>query len=189
MELTALIPPQYFKKMEEIWLPIENWEDEYLISNHGRIFSQERTDPLERKIGGRHLLASGHPQKIPKVLLCTGKIRQSKKIHRLVAEHFLKREPGRDEVLHLDLDFQNNHVNNLMWASRSEIRQYHWALGMIEVSDKQRNWAGKLGKIYWRKCVDEKSIPVKINGKLYLSIREASRKLGISREKVVAMCR
>ncbi|MEK6880606.1 MAG: HNH endonuclease signature motif containing protein, partial [Nanoarchaeota archaeon] len=41
-------------------------------------------------------------------------------IHRLVADQFLKRVDGKNEVDHIDHDRNNNKLSNLRWVDRSE---------------------------------------------------------------------
>ena len=46
--------------------------------------------------------------------------RDFKIVHRLVAEAFLEKESGYNEVNHIDLNKSNNNVSNLEWCNRSQ---------------------------------------------------------------------
>ncbi|SFU50245.1 NUMOD4 motif-containing protein [Pustulibacterium marinum] len=41
-------------------------------------------------------------------------------IHKLVAEHFLEKEEGKEYVIHLDYHKKDNKVENLKWATKRE---------------------------------------------------------------------
>lgn len=42
-------------------------------------------------------------------------------IHRAVAELFLEQKEGEEQVIHLDFNKENNHVQNLEWATKEEV--------------------------------------------------------------------
>lgn len=54
------------------------------------------------------------------VHLCTNGKRKCKKVHRLVAETFIKNEYNKIYVNHKDGNKQNNNVSNLEWVTPSE---------------------------------------------------------------------
>lgn len=101
----------------EVWMPINGYEEEYEVSNCGRIFSfkahrlmvlQKRKD-LGMDIGLRN----------------KNKKRIVFRVHRLVAFAFIKNPENKPEVDHINNDRTNNCVYNLQWATRAE--QTTWA--------------------------------------------------------------
>ena len=104
--------------MLEIWKLIEGHPN-YMISNHGRIFSLERTiiksNGRKQTCGGKYLKHTLNKH--------TGYYRVDLKgsifIHRLMAENFIPNPLNLPCVDHIDRDRTNNQLNNLRWASRS----------------------------------------------------------------------
>lgn len=116
--------------MEEIWkdiyyynIPTEEWIDYrglYQISNLGRVKSVERYEI--RKNGAPLFVAetirrvSYDGNNYPQVVLYKDGLRQSIKIHRLVANMFIPNPEGYTEVNHKDENKSNNCVDNLEWC-------------------------------------------------------------------------
>lgn len=105
------------KKLEgEVWLPIPDSNNHYLVSNFGRVKSF-----MYNKTEGRIMRAC----KMGNFLVV--KIRIDKKmvnwyIHRLVATVFIPKESDEMiHVVHVDLNYKNNHVSNLSWAKRDKL--------------------------------------------------------------------
>jgi hypothetical protein len=96
----------------------------YAVSNYGRLISF--TDKVEN---GRLLKGSkvdGYPVFAHKIRV-KGKTKDKKIfIHKLVAEHFLKRKSEEYVfVLHIDRYRNNNSVDNLKWATRQEMLEHN----------------------------------------------------------------
>lgn len=110
--------------MEE-WKDIQGYEGLYQVSNLGRVKSLERR-VCNHKNGATRLIReqiitptdNGNGYKI--VGLRMKRKRQSKYVHRLVAEHFLEKPSGKDLVNHIDYDKSNNAVTNLEWCTQLE---------------------------------------------------------------------
>ncbi|MBI9009626.1 MAG: HNH endonuclease [Tenericutes bacterium] len=47
-------------------------------------------------------------------------ITEKQLVHRLVAETFLKKKPGKNEVDHIDRNRQNNDILNLRWLNHKQ---------------------------------------------------------------------
>lgn len=91
----------------ENWRQIEGFED-YMVSDQGRVWTHKRN----RILGvGRNNCGYLHVQ-----LWKNGK-EFTKRIHRIVAEHFIPNPKGLPEVHHIDEDKTNNAVSNLQWVS------------------------------------------------------------------------
>lgn len=93
--------------------PIEGYEDKYLISKEGKVFSL---------ISNRFLKGTVNSYGYLVVQLCKGKRAEQKQffIHRLVAQAFLEKDLTRPHVNHKDGNKQNAHVSNLEWCTPSE---------------------------------------------------------------------
>lgn len=100
--------------MKEKWKPVEGFEGLYEISNHGRLKSYKK-----QKDG--YILSVKHSSGwyLSCTLLKDGKSFYVR-IHRLVAEHFLRKPEVGEEINHKDMNKQNNHVDNLEWVTKSE---------------------------------------------------------------------
>lgn len=100
--------------MVEKWKRVKGFEEYYAISSFGRLMSFKRDKSgkiikLTNKKGGYFSV----------VLQGKGKKQKSTRIHRLVAEHFIKNPYGLPIVNHIDGNKQNNTVSNLEWCTQS----------------------------------------------------------------------
>ena len=97
--------------MVEIWKPIKGYEKLYEISNFGRVktFCDKRGERLRKLV----------PDKNGYMTVCLKKDGKycNKKVHRLVAEAFLRNINDFPHVNHKDLNKANNCVDNLEWCS------------------------------------------------------------------------
>jgi hypothetical protein len=92
--------------MEE-WKTISGYPN-YQISNQGRVKNMK----YDRIIGTRSTTGYACVQ--------LGRCSQKKYIHRLVADAFIPKIPGKDSVDHIDRNRLNNNINNLRWADSSD---------------------------------------------------------------------
>lgn len=95
--------------LEEIWLPLKDYEKSYEVSSFGRI---KRKYIIKTKIikGGKNV--SG----------LTIRMENKKQfyIHRLVAETFIPNPQNKPQVNHIDGNRWNNHIDNLEWVTQNE---------------------------------------------------------------------
>ncbi|WP_075908859.1 HNH endonuclease signature motif containing protein [Mycobacteroides chelonae] len=109
-------------------VPIPQYADLYLISDHGRVWVRGRNvycghpgaAPIWRP---GHLLKpnpTGRTRTHLAVALMVDKKRRDFKVHRLVMEAFVGPCPEGLEVLHWDDNPANNHLSNLRYGTRSE---------------------------------------------------------------------
>ena len=113
--------------MNTIWKPIKNFEEIYLISNHGEVKSLKRKIPV---LNHGEPNAKSIPEKILKPEeLWTGRLRvtliyKGKKvrptIHRLVAQHFIPNNEDKPCINHINGNPKNNYVDNLEWCTYKE---------------------------------------------------------------------
>lgn len=125
---------------EEIWKPINNMEDAYLISNYGRlrciIRGKERTTCYKNKNGDYLRISFTYGNK---------KIYTS--IHRLVAKTFLENKSELPCVNHIDGNKQNNFVGNLEWCTNKENIRHAIDTGLMKY-----NFPYKHSKYYKSIC-------------------------------------
>ena len=109
--------------MKEVWKPVPGYESLYLVSNMGRIKSLPRLvsqkyrphmtrETVLRPQTRRHGYLS--------VWLYRCGAKRQESVHRIVAEAFCEKLPGRNEVNHINEDKQDNRAENLEWCTRSE---------------------------------------------------------------------
>lgn len=100
----------------EIWKPVKEFEDEYEISNFGRLISKKQKEP---KIIKGFIEKSGYIHVVLTKMRNGKNIkRRSTRIHRLVAEAFLPNPNNYSEINHIDMIKTNNVVSNLEWCTR-----------------------------------------------------------------------
>jgi hypothetical protein len=81
---------------------------------------------------------------------------KSLKIHRLVAKAFLPNPLNKLQVNHLDGNKQNNHMNNLEWATASENMKHAFDTGLktpsLQVKRFTESEAIEIAKAYKFRC-------------------------------------
>ena len=106
--------------MQETWkvLPRDN---NYLVSNWGRVFSVRKMKVLTPKHNHDGYL---------RIQLWSHRKSCFIAIHRLIAEAFIPNPDGKKTVNHKDGNKQNNRVENLEWATQQENIQHAWNTGL-----------------------------------------------------------
>lgn len=95
----------------EIWKPVKGYEENYLVSDEGRIMNSSNGKVLSP-------IDNGYGYK--KIWLWKNHKGKRVYVHRIVADAFLPNKYGRKEVNHIDSNPSNNCVTNLEWVSSSE---------------------------------------------------------------------
>ena len=150
---------------EEIWKPIQGYEDSYLVSNLGNIRGLKRNKILRVRKSPR-----GYGQ----VNLSKRGVMKTHRVHRLVAAHFLPNPLNLPEVNHLNENKLDNRVENLEWCTRSHNVNY---------GNRTKKQKAKV------------SIPVvqfSLNGDqiaVYPSAIQAARELKLSHSSISECCR
>ncbi len=125
--------------MQEVWKPVTGYENSYEISNSGNVRSigryvilrnsslrYVREKTLRPKNTGGYLF----------VALSKNGERKDHYIHRLVAQAFLPKYPGRNYVNHKDGNPSNNVVANLEWVTHSENVWHAYRTGLYKTKGK-----------------------------------------------------
>lgn len=144
-----------YEEIEE-WKPITGYQGFYEVSDHGRVARVDKGERHEIKvqINAKNGYCYAHLSKNGKV--------KAFRVHRLVAEHFVEKREGAEDVNHKDGNKTNNMYSNLEWVTPSENQIHrHRVLG--------KDGGGRLKKPV--KCVE--------TGVSYRSIADAVRQTGI----------
>lgn len=96
----------------EEFVPIKGYEDFYLISNHGRVFSLRKHIYLKLGASCHGYLRIG--------LYDENTISKKFAVHRLVALHFNEGYFEGTHVNHIDRNRKNNRTDNLEWVTAKQ---------------------------------------------------------------------
>lgn len=125
--------------MTEIWLPIENYENLYEVSNLGRVRRIEsvvtNTNGIRRKFPGKILKPVANSSGYLFVKLSKNGISRVFLIHRLVASAFIPNPNNLPQVNHKDENKLNNTIFNLEWCSAKE--NINYGTGIKRSSEKR----------------------------------------------------
>lgn len=151
--------------MEE-WKQIDRYPN-YWVSTYGRVYSVKRgiiLKPFHDSWGYLNVVLrnenGGHTTKVA----------------RLVALAFIPNPCNKEQVNHIDGDKENNHVENLEWATCSENIRHAVATGLNDHSSYN---AGK----------QKKRVRDADTGVVFESISECARKLGCTDKNVIGYFR
>ena len=156
----------YFNTEEEVWKEIKGFEDSYLISNHGRVYSL--ITRKQRKIQVRK------PDGYNMVSLWKNNRGVNCYVHRLVLQHFSE-SPEDETVNHKDGNKSNNHISNLEWMSYAENNRHAVDTG-LNSSKNKRNKKGSMP-------VSQFSLDGRLI-KTYPSMRQAERETGVTATEI-----
>ena len=159
----------------EIWKPIKNYEQYYMVSNTGRIMS------LIKRSGSHGKIIEAKRKKILKpcnngngYLYVTLTNRENKQkhyyVHRIVAETFLDNHNNYKYINHLDYNTQNNNAENLQWCTQKE--------NVLYSSEKMRHQKSKSKPTK----TGEKYITIKLSKNGHVYYRLQIKRLGIDKK-------
>jgi hypothetical protein len=148
----------------EIWKDIVGWEGLYEVSNLGNIRSADRViagpKPCGRRIKGRTrktLMVKGYVS----INLSDKKSGRSTRnsVHRFMAEAFIPNPENKPEVNHKNGIKNDNRLENLEWATRSENSKHAWDTGLVKKRfrteeqkiEMRKTNKGKENLIAWQK--------------------------------------
>lgn len=164
----------------EIWKSIENYEGFYEVSNHGRVRSLTRKTRFGRGYRiyeGKELSLQTDKDGYKRVALHReGKVKRFF-VHRLVALAFIDNPCDKPVVNHKDGNKQNNHADNLEWATNSENDIHAFKTGLRVAHDGGTS----------KKVIQIDKDTLEVLGE-YNSISEASRKTGVSIQMISYCC-
>lgn len=115
------------------------------------------------------------------VFIYNNGIKNTEKIHRLVAKCFIPNPENKPQVNHKDGNKDNNCLNNLEWVTQSENMRHAFRLGLCENTRKAAVLNGrKKGLSTIRKAIEsqEREVIDTATGEKFQSIKCASDKYG-----------
>ena len=121
----------------ELWKNIEGYEGKYQISNKGNVKSLFDNKGNERELIRKARIGNTGYYYVNLWLGCKSK---SKKIHRLVAEHFIDNPDNKPCVNHKDGNKLNNTVENLEWCTLSENSKHAVEHGLMVMPKGVKNY-------------------------------------------------
>jgi len=135
---------------EEIWVPVQEWEEFYEISNKGRLRSLDREyivfdkrweTTYKTKTKGRILKPSYGKESrgYPKYVLTRGSLypKVDVQAHRLVAQHFVPNPENKTVVNHKDHNKRNACADNLEWVTQKENVLSAKEAGVLKAKNKE----------------------------------------------------
>ncbi len=108
-------------KVEEDFIRIKGFEQEYMISNYGRVVSLFKNGNIKEKKATKNHNGSY------RVYLWKNNKRKTLRVHRLVAEHFIENDDPnfKMEVHHKNRDKKNNKAENLEWCTPDQNKEWY----------------------------------------------------------------
>ena len=169
---------------EEIWKPIDGFDNQYWVSNLGRVKSLK--DPKNEVIMKQSTAVYGYVT----VSLTKGK-NKTFRVHRLVAQAFIPNPENKPQVNHKNGNKTDNRVENLEWVTaRENINHAYKTLGkkpteqmVKDFTKRSRGENNPKAKIDYRTaCIIRKD---RAKG---IMLKIIARKFDISISQVSAIC-
>lgn len=157
---------------------IEDFPD-YYVHSDGYVISR-KNGKERRMIGG----STGHGY--PQVTMRHNGVQVQRLLHRLVAEHFIDRIDGANQVNHKDGDKTNNRADNLEWVSAKQnmahsVQSGLWTSPTQEHYRKMRENAGRKLALF---TIEEGSELMEMKAALGLTCRELAAIVGCSKTTI-----
>lgn len=108
--------------VEEVWKPVDGYEELYEVSNLGRVRSLEFRNGTGRHRRIRVLTPTDNGHGYMIVGLCSDNQAKRKNyyVHRLVAKAFVPNPDNLPVIDHVDHDRANNKASNLRWLTQRD---------------------------------------------------------------------
>ena len=103
--------------MTEIWKDIQGYEGYYHVSNLGEVRSLDRIDSAGARRKGKRVNLFCDKDGYLLANLSKNGIAKQHRVHRLVANEFIKNPLGFSEINHKDENKKNNCADNLEWCN------------------------------------------------------------------------
>lgn len=131
-----MVKSHWNEQWKEIQFEAGALKKRYAISNYGRLVS------FIESIEKGNIIRGGSLRGYPTLPLRPFGKSKTFYVHKLVAEHFLKKENDNQEyVIHLDYNKGNNYIDNLKWTDKDEMfahQQLNPAVTLARAKQKGR---------------------------------------------------
>ena len=117
---STILPPNTRKGIMQL-KPAKGFEDYYMVSPCGKLFSRKTLKEIKLKDNGR-----GYKIHTTRLKGVTVRVR----LHRVIAETFIPNPENKPIVNHKNGDKQYNHASNLEWNTVSENTSHAWQMGL-----------------------------------------------------------
>lgn len=151
----------------------------YFVNNRGEVFSK---NPYNNP---NNIIRKLKPNTDGSGYLFVRIDKDTKKVHRLVAETFISNPENKPEVNHKNGIKTDNRMENLEWVSRSENNKHKYQVLGYKASNPMKGKFGKDNHL-------SKNVIQTQDGKFiafYNGIREAERQTGINHHRISECCR
>lgn len=185
--------------MEEIWKSVKGFENEYEVSNLGRVRSLDRTivqsdGKTIHRIGIIRTLTTDNAGYKCICIRRDGK-NIKKRVHRLVAEAFIPNLENKPHIDHINTIRDDNRVDNLRWVTQSENSNNKITKARITQSVRNPKVQQKALQTKIDRGVRTAPKPVfqfTLNGELirkFDSLVQAQREVGLLSANIAMACR
>lgn len=139
--------------MEEIYIPIVNYEGLYEVSNYGNIKSTSKTVFIGNKKNGDPKFKITNDRILKIFKSCNSYInihlykdgnKKTFLVHRLMAISFIPNPKNKEFVNHIDGNKLNNNLLNLEWCTRKENNDHGYSMGLMHKSHGVNHTSAKL---------------------------------------------
>jgi len=170
--------------IEEVWIPVPNYEHFYMASAFGRIKSLKSGGMKGKLLTPQKVNSRGYFN----VCLCNQGSKNMISVHRVIALTFIPNPDNKPEVNHKDGNKTNNEVSNLEWCTGSENMNHAYRTGLQKPSENQKTATSD----YCKDNFSKKVIQFDLNGNIvneYPSASEAARETGFCQTHISSCCR
>jgi hypothetical protein len=164
------------------WVPVPGYGERYLINKKGELFRKESLNNLGRRISSKLL----KPYVYPGLGYWVYSISYEGKnyciyMHRLLAEAFIPKIPGKYCVNHKDCNRRNNSLENLEWVTHQENIKHAYDNGKI------KNLGGEGDKCGASKLNSEQVKEIKILLKAGEKKGDIAKKFNVSKQNILSI--